>query len=63
MVDEETQTSPSEKSEKYSRDKEPNETRNLSTKELKRLVLLEQLSLIRIQKAKFLSVNLLNVNL
>lgn len=57
MVDEETQTSPSEISEKYSRLKEPNETRNLSTKELKRLVLLEQLTLIRIQKSKFLSVN------
>lgn len=57
MMDEETQTSPSEISEKYSRLKESNETRNLSTKELKRLVLLEQLSLIRIQKSKFLSVN------
>lgn len=57
MVDEETQTSPSEISEKYSRRKESNETRNISTKELKRLVLLEQLSLIRIQKSKFLSVN------
>jgi len=57
MVDEETQTFSSEISEKYSRLKEPNETRNLSTKELKRLVLLEQLSLIRIQKSKFLSVN------
>jgi len=57
MVDEETQTSPSEISEKYSRLKESNETRHLSTKELKRLVLLEQLSLIRIQKSKFLSVN------
>lgn len=57
MVDEETQTFPSEISEKYSRLKESNETRNLSTKELKRLVLLEQLTLIRIQKSKFLSVN------
>lgn len=57
MVDEETQTSPSEISEKYPRLKESNETRHLSTKELKRLVLLEQLTLIRIQKSKFLSVN------
>ncbi|KAL0107955.1 hypothetical protein PUN28_014898 [Cardiocondyla obscurior] len=45
MVDEESQTS-SEKSENYSRFKESNETRHMSTKKLKRLVLLEQLSLI-----------------
>lgn len=54
MVEEETQTISSNISEMYTRFMETDETWNLSTKELKRLVLLEQLHLIRIQKARFL---------
>ena len=37
---------------------ETDETRDLSTKELKRLVLLEELDLIRIKKRKLLNNNL-----
>lgn len=55
MVNKETQTS-SELFAKYTRSMESNETWALSTKELKRLILLEQLSLIRLQKAKISSV-------
>lgn len=56
-MQQETQTSSLEITIKHSRIGETNETRNLSTRELKRLILLEQLSLIRIQKAKYLCVN------
>lgn len=54
MVNKETQTS-SEIFEKYMRSMELNETWDLSTKELKKLILVEQLSLIRLQKSKILS--------
>ncbi|KAK2587118.1 hypothetical protein KPH14_002880 [Odynerus spinipes] len=47
MVEEETQTISSNINEIYTRFVETDETRNLSTKELKRLVLLEQLRLIQ----------------
>lgn len=57
MVEEETQTIPSNINEIYTRFVETDETKNLSTKELKRLVLLEELYLIRIKKDKFLKNN------